>query len=198
MSAAFDSQADAGARRPAASAHNARDQRHGRERASSVANGPFFTGEYPLTVDDKGRLLVPAEVRKELEAKGDGTTLMMVVGQNGKYWLYPENYYRQRVAPTNDAAVFAPDELNYMMLTFSGARRMTPDKQGRMVLPDDEDFDRESLGREVMLIGLNSHLQLWNREEWRQYKAQLRPRQAELAERFRQVQERKADRIAGR
>ncbi len=154
---------------------------------------PFFTGEYELTVDDKGRLLIPADIRKELDAERDGNALMIVVGQNGKHWLYPEAYYRQEVAPIINDAVLDPDDLNYLMLVFSTARRAVPDKQGRMVLPDDEDFDREDLGREVMLVGMRNHLQLWKREEWREHKRQLRSRQAELAERFRQRRERQQE-----
>lgn len=148
--------------------------------------GPFFTGEFELTVDEKGRILVPADVRKELDAERDGEGLIILVGQNNKHWIYPEVYYRQQVAPIIDDPVLDPDELDYLMLVFSTARRVVPDKQGRMVLPDGPDFDRESLGREVTLIGMRNHLQLWTRDEWKQHKQSLRSRQEELARRFRE------------
>ena len=162
-----------------------------RKRERRVSAGPFFTGEYELSVDEKGRLLVPADVRKELDAERDGAALIILVGQNEKHWIYPENYYRQEVAPIINDPVLDPDELNYLMLVFSTARRVVPDKQGRMVLPDDTDFDREGLGREVTLIGMRNHLQLWRREEWQEHKRTLRSRQAELAERFRDSQARR-------
>lgn len=168
-----------------------------------MSAGPFFTGEYELTVDEKGRLLVPADVRKELDRGSDADRkpdhdsdrdgnagLIIVIGQNGKHWIYPEAYYRREVAPILDDPVLDPDELNYLMLVFSTARRVVPDKQGRMVLPDGEDFDRNGLGREVMLIGMRNHLQLWKRDEWREHKQQLRSRQGELADRFRQLRDR--------
>lgn len=151
---------------------------------------PFLTGEYELTIDEKGRLLVPAEVRKELDSGRDGTGLIIVVGQNAKHWFYPETYYREHVAPIINDAVLDPDDLNYLTLVFSTARRVVPDKQGRMVLPDDADFDREGLGRDVTLVGMRNHLQLWKRDEWREHKQGLRSRQLELAERFRQRRER--------
>ena len=146
---------------------------------------PFLTGDYDLTIDEKGRLLVPAEVRKELDASADGSALIIVIGQNGKHWLYPEGYYRSRVAPIINDAVLNSDDLDYLTLVFSTARRVVPDKQGRAVLPDDADFDRESLGRDVTLVGMRNHLQLWKRDEWRAHKEALRARQMELAQRFR-------------
>lgn len=155
---------------------------------------PFFTGEYELTIDEKGRLLVPAEVRKELDASGEANALIIVVGQNEKHWFYPEAYYRRHVAPIINDPVLDPDELAYMTLVFSTARRAVPDKQGRMVLPDDADFDREALGREVTLVGMRNHLQLWKREEWRQHKQSLRARQGELAQRFRERRSREGAR----
>lgn len=163
-----------------------------RKRASRVSAAPFFTGEYELTVDEKGRLLVPADIRKELDAERDGNGLIILVGQNEKHWIYPETYYREQVAPIIDDPVLDPDELNYLMLVFSTARRVVPDKQGRMVLPDDTDFDREALGRDVTLIGMRNHLQLWKREEWKQHKTTLRSQQRELADRFRQLRDRKS------
>ena len=157
-----------------------------------MSAGPFFIGEYELTVDEKGRLLIPSDVRKELDEDRDGKGLMIVIGQNGKHWFYPENYYKTEVAPESDDPVADPDMLMYTMLLFSSARRAVPDKQGRIVLPDDENFDREGLGRDVVLIGMRKHLQLWPREEWREYKKQLKARGPELAQRFRELQERKA------
>lgn len=157
---------------------------------TGTPTGPFFTGEFDLTVDEKGRLLIPSSVRNELDEERDGQTLIIVIGQNGKHWFYPENYYKQEVAPVTNDPVPDTDMLNYMMLVFSSARPVTPDKQGRIVLPDDDSFDRDSLGRNVTLIGLRNHLQLWPREEWVEYKKALRSRSGELAERYRQFQQR--------
>ena len=158
--------------------------------ATVKPTGPFFTGEFDLTVDEKGRLLIPSSVRNQLDEERDGLSLIIVIGQNGKHWFYPETYYKQEVAPVTNDPVPDTDMLNYMMLVFSSARPVTPDKQGRIVLPDDDSFDRESLGRNVTLIGLRNHLQLWPRDEWIEHKKTLKARSGELAERYRQFQQR--------
>ena len=180
----------AGHRRPDPTATPAQGLATAERRDTCVPTGPFFTGEFELTVDDKGRLLIPSNVRNELDDERDGKSLMIVIGQNGKHWFYPENYYKEQVAPVTNEAVADPDLLNYMMLVFSSARPVTPDKQGRIVLPDDDSFDREGLGTKVFLIGMRNHLQLWPREEWIEHKKALKARANELAERYRSYEQR--------
>ena len=148
--------------------------------------GPFFIGQYPLTVDDKGRLLIPAEVRKELDPDRDGKAFFLITGANGQLWLYPEVFYKKYVAPRSIDPVPDPDELAYALMLFSGAARLVPDKAGRVLLPDNA-VDREALGKDVVMVGAREHLQLWPRDEWRAYEAEQRKRVKELAARFKNV-----------
>ena len=151
--------------------------------------GPLlFTGAYELTVDDKGRILIPSDVRKELNEERDGKGLMLMLGQNGRPWFYAETYFRETIAPRSDDAVLDEDLHNYMLYVLSSARLVLPDKQNRIVLPDDDDYDRSGLGKEVVLAGVGNHLELWRRDDWKAHKAELRKRGGELAARFRQFQ----------
>ena len=147
-----------------------------------------FTGSYELTVDEKGRILIPADVRKELDEERDGKGLMIAPGQNGKPWFYTMNYFRDVIAPRTNDAVLDTDFLDYMTYVTSSAKPILPDKQNRIVLPDDDDYPRDALGRDVVLVGVSNHLQLWRRDEWKQHKAALRQRGPELANRFRNMQ----------
>ena len=112
---------------------------------------------------------------------------MMTLGQNGQRWIYTETYYREKVALRSDDPVIDTDLLDYMTIVHSSARRISPDKQNRIVLPDDEDYDRDGLGKEVTLVGNNTHLELWRRDEWKAYKAGLRQRGPDIADKARQI-----------
>lgn len=151
-----------------------------------MSDSAFFIGQYPLTIDDKGRLLIPADVRKELDATRDGKAFFLITGSNGQLWLYPETFYKKYVAPRSLSPVPDPDELAYSLMLFSGAARLVPDKAGRVLLPDNA-VDRETLGKDVVLIGAREHLQLWRKDEWEEYQRQNRPRTKELAARFKNV-----------
>ena len=50
-------------------------------------------------------------------------------------------------------------------MTFPLARLVELDSQGRVLLPDNM-IQRASLGKEVMILGMRDHIQLWNRKQW--------------------------------
>ncbi len=148
---------------------------------------PFFIGQYKVTVDDKGRFLIPADVRNELDDsradKGGSKNLILITGANGHLWLYPETFYKRYVAPKNRSPVPNADVMAYTLMLHSGSARLIPDKAGRVLLSDNA-VDRQRLGRNCMMIGAGEHLELWAEEEWNEFVRQNRPRTAELAMRF--------------
>ncbi len=150
----------------------------------AVAADPFFIGQFPLTVDDKGRLLIPSEVRKELNEDRDGKSFILITGPNGQLWLYPETFYKERIAPRSSGATPDPDEMDYSLMLYGTSAKLTPDKAGRVLLPDIA-VDREWLGRNVVLVGVREHLELWRREDWQEFLQQNKTRARELAARFR-------------
>jgi MraZ protein len=140
-------------------------------------------GEHELTIDEKNRIVVPAEVRNSIEAARDGEGFFLIIGPNRKPWVYPDRYYQQLVSlkaqqeitPDEDLLVF--DQMNFAM-----ASKVDPDKQGRLTLPD-KLLRRTRTEREITLIGVRDHLELWNRAEW---EAQFQ----ENLEKYREITER--------
>lgn len=128
----------------------------------------FFIGEHDLLIDDKNRLTLPSDIRKELDPDRDGPNLVIFTGANGRYWLYPELYYRQTVSKFRPESLPDQTEMKYQLRLHSRMGRMTPDKQGRSILPE-KIVNRRKLGREITLVGNRDHLQLWNRQDWQDY-----------------------------
>jgi len=143
----------------------------------------FFMGEYDLLVDDKNRLLFPADVRKEFVADRDGPGLVILTGPNGKLWIYPERYYKAKIAKVRPTPVPDPTHVRYGLVLHSRMGKMVPDKQGRALLPENA-VDRKKLGREVTLVGNHDHLQLWNRKEWQEFIRVEQERAEQLAAEF--------------
>jgi MraZ protein len=141
-------------------------------------------GEHELTLDDKNRLLVPAEIRKSLHPERDGQAFFLVVGQNRKLWFYPENYYGQLVSRSQQEITVDEDVLAFDQMHFARASRVEWDKQGRLVIPE-KSLRRAELGREVTLIGVRDHLELWNRADWDAREVELSRRHNEVALRAR-------------
>ena len=145
-------------------------------------------GEFELTIDDKNRVLVPAEIRKSLISERDGEAFFLVVGRNRKPWLYTERYYEQLVSSGQHELTPDEDVLAFDQYHFAMARKVECDKQGRLLLPE-KTLKRTGVGKDVVLIGARDHLELWNRLEWEARFEELMSKSAEVTLRARQARQ---------
>jgi MraZ protein len=142
-------------------------------------------GNYELTLDDKNRLLVPSEIRKALDPETDGEAFFLVTGTNDKLWLYPEKYYetlasqiRSEMAPEDDLLAF--DQANFAM-----ASKLDWDKQGRILISE-RILRKAGLGKDVTLLGMRDHVEIWSRADWEKRAEELDQRRTEIAVRAKQ------------
>ena len=140
---------------------------------------PVLYGEYELLIDDKSRLLIPSEVRRAIVPDVHGDAFFLMPGINKMPWLYVERYYEELVARVPQEMTPAMDMLAFDQLHFARASRVEPDKQGRIVMPE-KVLRRANIKREVTLIGVRDHLEVWNRDEWDAHRDQLEQRNAEI------------------
>jgi MraZ protein len=145
-----------------------------------VSKTTVLYGQYPLTIDEKYRIVLPAEVRRSLDPERDGEAFFIVIGINHKPWLYPERGYESLVSKLASKMSPGEDMLAFNQMHFSMASRVEWDKQGRMLIPE-LSRRRTELGREISMIGAFDHLELWNRNEWEARQEYLISRSAELA-----------------
>jgi transcriptional regulator MraZ len=153
-----------------------------------VSKTTLLLGEYELTIDEKGRLLVPAEVRRSLDPERDGEAFIVSIGMNGQPWLYPERGYEALVSSLTSQLSPGEDTLAFDQLYFSMASREEWDKQGRLSVPLQARRAGE-LARDITMIGVRDHLELWNRDAWEVRKKYLIAQRAELAAKQREAAE---------
>jgi MraZ protein len=146
----------------------------------------IFIGEHELSIDEKGRLLVPAEIRRSIDPDRDGGAFYLVVGQNRKPWLWPQRTYEEIVSQRENDLTPDEDMLAFDQLYFAMASRVEPDKQGRILVPD-KILRRTGTSKEVTLLGVRDHLELWNRSDWEGRFEQNLDRLSELALKARQA-----------
>jgi MraZ protein len=149
---------------------------------------PVLYGEYELNIDDKNRLLVPSEVRRSITPEEHGDGFFFVIGVNRMPWLYPERYYERLATAAPSDMTPAQDLLAFDQLHFAMASRVEPDKQGRVLLPD-KTLRRAGIKKEVTLIGVRDHLELWNRADWEAERERLETLRSELAVAARQARQ---------
>jgi MraZ protein len=137
-----------------------------------------LTGTWPRSLDDKGRLVVPKRVRESLgQNVGE---LFVAQGTEKSLTLYtPESFERlaQRYSEKSGARA---DIRGFMRLFYARAERLDVDSQGRIRIPDRlKSF--AGLDREVVLLGVNDHLELWDTAHWEDYVASLNPQFDDIA-----------------
>ncbi len=127
----------------------------------------MFLGEYTHTVDDKGRLTIPAKYRGLLAAglvvtRGFDQNLMMFPLDG---WQELANRIAQR--PLSDEGMRA-----FRRRVFSGAVDLAPDRQGRILLPP---YLRQFAGinGEVVIAGMFNYLEIWNSADWQTVRADI-------------------------
>jgi MraZ protein len=145
-------------------------------------------GSYELTVDEKNRLGIPSEVRKQLNPERDGSAFFLIVGINRKLWFYADKYYESLVSEQKQEVTPGEDALLFDQMNFSMADKREWDTQGRIVVPD-KLLKRTGTNKEVTLIGARDHLELWNRADWEAWELELDRRRADIAQNARQARQ---------
>ena len=137
----------------------------------------MLLGEFEHTIDDKNRLTLPAKFRQALSGG-----LVITRGLDPCLLCYPEADW-ERLVETRLAELDPFSREGRMMhrFFFAGASEAEPDKQGRVALPPTLAKD---LGREVVVAGVNDHLEIWNREAWRDHVKVMEGSAEDVAERL--------------
>src|ERR1043166_4228681 len=119
-------------------------------------------GHAPAKVDDKGRLKIPAEFRKIIEQKfGPDCFITSTDGERALIYPMPVWYdYQARLAKVPSASV-AKSKLLERLNYFGQASTMDP--QGRVLVPVVL-RNVAAIADDVVVIGNNDHLIVWNEE----------------------------------
>lgn len=121
------------------------------------------TGTYEHSLDAKGRLFIPAQLRKEL-----GDTLYVTMGLDGCLAVYPQETWDTF---TERFASMPMSQSKAMRPLFANAAKCEPDAQGRIVLPQ-KLRAYAHLEKDVVVIGVSNRAEIWNAEKWAEIEAE--------------------------
>jgi len=111
-----------------------------------------FKSKYPHSVDDKGRMALPKDLREELEKSEQPEVLVALPGEDGtSVVLYPHERWRELEADIRAIQDSRQRELA-LEVYLGNAEKLTLDKAGRLLLPQ-RFRDMAGLDREVTVVG---------------------------------------------
>jgi len=132
----------------------------------------YFVGLYELTIDSKNRLSIPHAFRSKIDSSTDGRAFYVVPGRRrGILAVYPERYYerlRKQIPPEEQ---LSEETQAWRQFELSQSALLDPDNQGRILIPE-RLLRWARIDRRVTLIGVQDHLEIWNREDYDEFQRQ--------------------------
>ena len=120
----------------------------------------MFLGEFRHTIDEKGRLTIPAKYRGLL-ANG----MVVTRGFERNLMAFSIEGWEELAERIKNLPISDPGARDFRRRVFSGAIDLVPDRQGRILLPP---YLREFAGidTEVVIAGMFNHLEIWSNDAW--------------------------------
>jgi MraZ protein len=135
----------------------------------------FFTGTYLHSLDDRGRIAVPAKLREKL-----GAEVAVTNGRGACLAIFPLDVWQVTANRVLSEPNVSDSDNDMRLFTFGDAWEGPVDNQGRIALPD---YLRDAAGLtgEVAVVGAGDHVQIWDKQAWINRRAELRRSPPNLA-----------------
>lgn len=141
----------------------------------------MLTGTFARNLDEKYRFALPKPLRDAL-GRSDSTALYLAPGTDGSLMLYTERAFVRLGEQLEQGSPTAQDIRAFSRLFYAQVQRVEMDRQGRLRIPTDL-ANLALPGKEIVLVGVRDHLEIWDRGRWESYLAEKRPDYDEIAER---------------
>lgn len=140
----------------------------------------FLTGTFGRSIDEKLRVAIPKRLRAAMGSPDQGV-LYVAPGTDESLVLYTEEAFARLAERLAKVSPTRQDVRAYTRLFYARAQRVELDSQGRVRIPQ-ELAALAGLQKEVVLLGVQDHLELWAAERWESYLSDRQSHYDEVAE----------------
>ncbi len=146
----------------------------------------MFFGNHQHTIDDKGRLTLPAKWRSDLVGG-----VVVTRGLDDCLFIFPKTKFEAIAAEIDEQGIELADAREWARYFLGMASDAEVDRQGRILIPQ---CLREfaSLDGDVVVLGLTSRIEVWNPKKYQQANQRVESDGPAIAERMGQVMRRAA------
>lgn len=138
----------------------------------------MLIGEYLHSIDAKKRLSIPSKMRKEL-----GRHSVITKGLDNCLYIYPLKEWQALAQKLSSLPAGQSSTRSFTRLMLSGASEVDTDGLGRILVPD---YLKQyaDLKKNVVVIGLYNHLEIWDKEKWEKYRTEAEKSKENIAEKL--------------
>jgi len=143
----------------------------------------MFLGQYEHTIDEKGRLIIPAKYREPL-----GDNFIITYGLDVCLFVYSLEEWKTLAEKLKLLPLGQRDARAFKRILFSRATNCTIDSQGRVIIMKYlRDYAR--IDKEVMIIGVSDRIEIWSKDIWQKYFDKIEDSYEDIAERVYEKEE---------
>lgn len=140
----------------------------------------LLTGTFPRSIDEKFRVAIPKRLREALACTRGGS-LYVAPSTDRSLAVYTEDSFGQVAERLRRSSPTEQHVRAFTRLFFAAAQQVELDAQGRIRIPG-ELVQLAGLQKEVVLLGVQDHLEIWSAERWQAYLADKQAHFDEIAE----------------
>ena len=131
----------------------------------------MLQGAHHLTLDSKNRVVLPAELRRELP-EGELDRMVLTTGRRARWLqLWTQRAWKARADQITEKYDADDEEAeNFIRDLYASAKYVDLDKQYRFVLADEK---KKQIGirKDVVFIGMRDKIEIWAAEDYEVYRA---------------------------
>lgn len=140
-----------------------------------------FLGTFQHTVDDKGRLTLPAKWRDELESD-----LVITYGLDECLFVFAQSRFKTIAEKVAAQGFESPNARDWSRYLLGNAETIELDKQGRVLISQNL-RSRFALNGEVVVVGLFDRIEIWEPKKHQAMHARIMAEPSAIAERWREM-----------
>ncbi len=137
-------------------------------------------GEYECKLDDKGRLMLPVGLKKQLPAK-EQKQFVVNRGLDKQLNLWPRKEWNKETASFSKLNLYKQKDREFVRRFNAGATEVELDSSGRLLLPKSL-MEHAGVDKDAVLFGFSNRIEIWSKQEYNKYMKQGADDFAALAE----------------
>ncbi len=127
----------------------------------------MLLGEYTHTLDSKNRLTLPVKFKSEL-----GKQIVVTRGLDSSLFVYSQKEWKVITEKLGNLSMTDVTSRGFSRFFLAGAAEVELDKAGRILVPEHlKAFAK--LGKEVVVTGVQSRVELWDAKLWKSYSKKM-------------------------
>jgi MraZ protein len=141
-----------------------------------------FLGEYEVTLDAKGRFLLPVGIKKQLPEDA-GDQFVIARGFEKCLTLYPKKNWDPILAELSKVSEYKAENREFLRYFTMGATLSELDSAGRMLIPPNLKA-HAGLDKDIVLVSVINKIEIWDKGKYQQFFESFTPEKySDLAER---------------